>query len=272
MRKRSAFTLVELLVVVSVIALLLAMLTPSLQRAREMAKSISCASNLHQQGNGMHLYVTTYGVYPGHAGNTTGGVAAIWPTRIRKFSGKSRDHFYCPTQPRGWRWQLKTSGAGKFAQQADVINWSYELGELILDVHRVPFCYGYNDWGASGAGPTDKQMDIGGQKGLGGDIRFGSVYYCTELPVDRVHVPSDMIAISDVREPDNDWDFNIDPTDSDEYPGSWHFGGSNVLFADTHVAWMHLDDMVVRAWDEKGKENARRWNNHNWWNAHEKAP
>ncbi|HQL72439.1 MAG: hypothetical protein BWX88_02442 [Planctomycetes bacterium ADurb.Bin126] len=270
MHKRGAFTLVELLVVVSIIALLLTLLTPSLQRAREMAKSISCSSNLHQQGNGMHLYVTTYGAYPGHAGNTTGGVAAIWPTRIRKFSN-SRDHFYCPTQPIGWRWQKKTTGTGKFAQQADVDNWSYELGELLLTVHTVPFTYGYNDWGATGAGPTDSQMDVGGQKGLGGDIRWGGLAV-PELPVGRVQVPSDMIAISDSAEPDASWDFNIDPTNPREYPGKFHFGGSNVLFADAHVKWLHLEDMVVRAWDDKGKENARRWNNHNWWNAWEKAP
>jgi len=39
---RRAFTLVELLVVISILALLLAILTPSLHRAREMARLITC--------------------------------------------------------------------------------------------------------------------------------------------------------------------------------------------------------------------------------------
>lgn len=52
----AAFTLVELLVVVSIIALLLAILLPALQSARESAKSIGCASNFRQTGLLMNMY------------------------------------------------------------------------------------------------------------------------------------------------------------------------------------------------------------------------
>ncbi|HNO79169.1 MAG TPA: prepilin-type N-terminal cleavage/methylation domain-containing protein [Phycisphaerae bacterium] len=53
---RSGFTLVELLVVVSIIALLIAILLPSLKRAREQSKLVVCKSNLHQIGTGIQLY------------------------------------------------------------------------------------------------------------------------------------------------------------------------------------------------------------------------
>ena len=57
MQKKNAFTLIELLVVIAIIALLLAIITPSLQLAKEKAQFILCKVNLRSYGLAMKLYL-----------------------------------------------------------------------------------------------------------------------------------------------------------------------------------------------------------------------
>lgn len=65
MRLQRGFTLIELMVVIAIIALLVAILLPSLQSAREHAKTVVCKSNLHHVSQSManYLYVSA-GIYP----------------------------------------------------------------------------------------------------------------------------------------------------------------------------------------------------------------
>lgn len=82
-RKRLAFTLVELLVVIGIIALLISILLPALNRVRAQMLTVSCASNLRQVMMGLNMYAQdNQGSLPYCYGQERNGRPYFWASKL----------------------------------------------------------------------------------------------------------------------------------------------------------------------------------------------
>lgn len=223
MPRRNAFTLVELLTVIGIIALLLGLLAPSLNKARLMAKSSACGANLHAIGVALASYVSTYNYYPGCCDSgKSGETSIVWAPRLRTFT-HTEDVFNCPSETEDFYWTKATT----------------------VVTNKTPFCYGYNGWGVS-----DNDSD---NYGMGAK---------SEIFVMDAKVPDLTIAVADSI-PDSDKDPEIHFATEKYWPGDRHDGGSQVLFCDGHVKWFLQSDLAATANGMSAADkNARRssWN------------
>lgn len=91
-RDRDGFTLVELLVVVAIIGILVALLLPAVQAARESARRVRCSNNLKQLGTACLLHLEAHKHFP------TGGWGEMWVGVADRGVGKN--------QPGGWIYNI----------------------------------------------------------------------------------------------------------------------------------------------------------------------
>jgi prepilin-type N-terminal cleavage/methylation domain-containing protein len=123
-RKRTGFTLVELLVVIAIIGILVALLLPAVQAAREAARRTQCTNNLKQIGVAIHNHHDSYKVLP------TGG-STPWAGPNYAASGEPE---IAPRQTAGWAYQILP-----FIEQMATFKLPYAQAEvLVLPPYNCP--------------------------------------------------------------------------------------------------------------------------------------
>ena len=138
-QQRGAFTILELLVVISVITLLAGLLLPALKNARESAKRSSCVSNMRQIYYSVNLYVNeNNGLLPPVYGPGS-PYSEMWMSRLESY-GVNAKVLFCPSDPnfisgasptnsnhtktRSYIWNFISELASSVGQSADL--WKIE--------------------------------------------------------------------------------------------------------------------------------------------------
>ena len=107
-RSTRAFTLVELLVVIGIIALLISILLPALSKARAAATNIKCQSNLHTIGEAIAIYINLYHNYlPAAVTGLGGSNDTHWDATLQQMLGRTGNIGFN---------QTNTSSAGMLGQ------------------------------------------------------------------------------------------------------------------------------------------------------------
>jgi prepilin-type processing-associated H-X9-DG protein/prepilin-type N-terminal cleavage/methylation domain-containing protein len=259
--RRPAFTLIELMIVVAVIALLISILLPSLAKAREQAQSAVCATHLAEIFKGVHMYTVEYNESVPNVAENRINEGGWWTAQILPYV-KEPSLFLCPGDKRPV--------------------WEYlESDQILLNVgHNV--YVGRRDPGR----PAYESLPSASRSGPAKTTLVGPVSYmgnCNTWTVDasgwksrrllEYRFPHAFLFLGegfrgdgDRAQPSRCFEFYSDlcggsPLLTSASGWQRHMGGSNYLFLDGHVEWAtpgHVKNVVCERIEYKDRTRIRK--------------
>jgi prepilin-type N-terminal cleavage/methylation domain-containing protein len=200
---RRGFTLVELLVVITIIGILIALLLPAVQAAREAARRMQCNNNLKQLGMAAHLHLEAKNALPpGHywpAGgiNSRAGAECVWVAYLLPYLEMSNLY-----EKINWSQQFGTSSVSPYYQREVVsarpsvlICPSNEAVDLLYDGAYARLNYAANN----GLGPMaeawtndipikrSRQIQVGGNTVTVSGQQLAGVFFLNSGTPDELH-------------------------------------------------------------------------------------
>ena len=224
---RSGFTLIELLVVIAIIALLMAILMPTLQRVRRQAKAVVCQSNLHQWGLAFSAFAAE------HDGSL---ILAGWLDQrlMREYLHSADDVMLCPMASK----HVPRLDYGDPHPGAKFSAWKIDptapRGEPLFDIGS----YGWNIWRSGGpVGASEAQARSDASCDVKGAARIPLFY-------------------DSIAHYGRGWSCADKPPPYDDAYGLFmetvcinrHDGGINCLFLDWSVGKVGLKELWTLKW------------------------
>jgi len=224
-RHVKGFTLVELLVVIGIIALLISILLPALNKARQSAKAVACASNMRQIGMMFASYVAEHRYLPPLNSQTSYNAAAInkdlmgMPHMLGPYMGHPE---WSTISWDGSFWRPYNIAADKALFQRTVFVCP-EYSAMVKLVEPYKSGYAESTWVQTPGG-----WGSGSDRAWAKPRRMGTI----RNPTTRIHVVESWSVGGSVWQVSDKTAVNDRSIDTIR-----HNKGSNFLFVDGHVAW-----------------------------------
>ena len=269
----NGFTLIELLVVIAIIAILAAMLLPSLARAKQQAHSAKCKGNLRQMGLALRMYVEDNKArYPYYSVRRD-------PTRPLTPEGMVPTFYWedCLGLYSLVSWTNRTYHCPGY--QGVLFGYDDPAAQQIVNYRGS---YSYNGWGASSV-RDNRNIEI--------SLGFGNEIWNPEVSEGQVAAPSEMIAITDAASPQGYFGFpgigyggrfigddsnEVWPSTTTQDPFAHiiqnppqHGINFNVLFCDGRVQAMKVRDLMSSSksatlWNYDHQAHPEGWRSSEW--------